>query len=193
MSTIVIPSLLRTARLLLQRWQPLHAARLLPLLEENEDHLLPWIPPQVALAAPEPELSVRLGGYSTDFDAGRAWRYGLFSHDEAEVYGEVSLFPRSEEGRVLMPDADRVEIGYWLRSDTTGRGLATEAAQAMLSLARTLPQIRLVEIRCDARNLRSAAIPRRLGFQLASLLPRPSADGSSCEHDMVWQFLLSAE
>jgi RimJ/RimL family protein N-acetyltransferase len=64
-----------------------------------------------------------------------------------------------------------VELGYWLREDQTGRGLVTEASRAVLAMAATLPRLSLVEIRCDARNAPSAAVPQRLGFVLASTVP----------------------
>jgi RimJ/RimL family protein N-acetyltransferase len=57
-----------------------------------------------------------------------------------------------------------MEIGYWLRPDAAGAGYATEAVQLLVRLAFGQLQAERVEIRCDALNLRSAAIPRRLGF-----------------------------
>jgi RimJ/RimL family protein N-acetyltransferase len=42
----------------------------------------------------------------------------------------------------------------------------TRAAKALTELGLGLPGVARVEIRCDAANLRSAAVPRRLGFRL---------------------------
>jgi RimJ/RimL family protein N-acetyltransferase len=101
--------------------------------------------------------------------------------DDEIILGELSLFPRDASGRVPFPAADRVEIGYWLRKDLTGRGYATEATRAMVELAASLRRVRCIEIRCDDRNERSAAIPRRLGF---TLLGKDEEDGDS--HAMIW-------
>jgi RimJ/RimL family protein N-acetyltransferase len=57
-----------------------------------------------------------------------------------------------------------MEIGYWLRPDAEGAGYATEAAKLIARFAFDLLKAERVEIRCDAQNLRSAAVPRRLGF-----------------------------
>jgi RimJ/RimL family protein N-acetyltransferase len=86
------------------------------------------------------------------------------------LLGEVSLFPRNAAGRVSIDDADHLEIGYWLRADATGQGFATEAARAALELALAVPHIERVTIHCDERNASSAAVPQRLGFQLASVV-----------------------
>lgn len=161
------PNQIRTRRLLLRPWRADDAEALLPVLEANQSHLGPWIPARVAEPAPLPQLTARLAAFAADFEADREWRYALLAPGDGRVLGEISLFPRSAEGRVPYAAADRAEIGYWLRADATGMGLASEAAQAMVDLAETMPTLRGVEIRCDARNGVSAAIPRRLGFELS--------------------------
>jgi RimJ/RimL family protein N-acetyltransferase len=98
----------------------------------------------------------------------------MFSADERDVFGEAGIYPRSAVGRVPYGDADRVELGYWLRADVTGRGLVTEATRALLGVASTLPHLSHVEIRCDARNAPSAAVPQRLGFVLATTIVAPA-------------------
>ena len=162
---LAVPLEIRTVRLLLRRWRPEDAADLQPVLESNRDHLGPWIPARVATPAPIPILAERLAGFAADFSADREWRFGMFSR-EGRLLGEVALFPRSAAGRVPFIEADRVELGYWLRADETGRGLVTEAARAVLTVASHIPRFSRVEIRCDARNGPSAAIPTRLGFTL---------------------------
>jgi RimJ/RimL family protein N-acetyltransferase len=162
----VVPVEIRTARVLLRPWQAGDAEDLLPVLEANRDHLGPWIPARVATPAPVPILAERLAGFAEDFAADREWRYGMFALDDGRLLGEVALFPRSGTGRVPFVDANRVELGYWLRGDETGRGFVTEVARAVLGVASRIPRFSRAEIRCDARNSSSAAIPPRLGFTL---------------------------
>lgn len=167
-SHAVVPLELRTARLLLRPWRADDAEALAPVLEANVAHLSPWIPRRVWEAAPVHVLAERLAGFAHEFTATREWRYAMFAREDGMVLGEVALFPRAAAGRVPYADADHGEIGYWLRADATGRGLAREAVQAMVQLAESLPSMGHVEIRCDARNAASAAIPQRLGFTLSS-------------------------
>jgi RimJ/RimL family protein N-acetyltransferase len=101
----------------------------------------------------------------------------MFSLADGKLLGEVALFPRAADGRVPFTAADRVELGYWLRADETGHGLVTEAARAALNLASHIPRFSRVEIRCDARNGASAAVPVRLGFTLLDTVAETGTDG----------------
>lgn len=175
----VLPTEVTTNRVRLRPWRAEDAQSLLPVLEANRSHLLAWVPAHVVEPAPVPVLSERLAGFAADFAANRNWRFGAFAQD-GRVLGEVGLFPRAAAGRVEFGESDRVELGYWLRADETGRGLVTEAARAVLAVAASVPRFTRVEIRCDERNAPSSGVPRRLGFQLettitnASLTPEQS-------------------
>jgi RimJ/RimL family protein N-acetyltransferase len=60
-----------------------------------------------------------------------------------------------------------------------------------LTIAAAAPRFSFAEIRCDARNERSAAVPRRLGFKLAAALPQPGgADGRAPADQQVWRCAL---
>jgi RimJ/RimL family protein N-acetyltransferase len=118
-----LPSEIQTERLVLQRWREQDAVALCPILEANVAHLGPWIPARVSTPAPVRELEQRLAGFASDFSADKEWRYAMHSRDDNQLLGEAALFPRSPTGRVLFPEADRVELGYWIRSDAAGQGL----------------------------------------------------------------------
>lgn len=65
-----------------------------------------------------------------------------------------------------------VEIGYWLAKDFTGRGLVTRAVSLLASDA-FRRGAGYVEIKHDVANVRSGAVPARLGF---SVVRKESAD-----------------
>ncbi|HLI09032.1 MAG TPA: GNAT family N-acetyltransferase [Ktedonobacteraceae bacterium] len=69
------------------------------------------------------------------------------------------------------------EIGYWLRASATAHGYMIEAARLVTDYLFNELAATRVEIRCDERNTRSAAIPRRLGYvqegRLRNHMPAP--------------------
>ena len=169
----VVPIEIRTERLCLRPWRADDAEALHAILVANYEHLAPWIPPRVATPAVVPLLAARLAAFGTEFEANREWRFAMLTSDEQTILGEVDLFPRSAAGRVALPDADRAEIGYWIRADESGHGFVTEAVLAIVDAARRTGRFTHLEIRCDARNEPSAAVPKRLGFELATTIAEP--------------------
>jgi ribosomal-protein-serine acetyltransferase len=63
-----------------------------------------------------------------------------------------------------------VEIGYWVRTSMAGQGYVTEAVRTITRFAFDVLGAQRVEIRCDERNERSAAVARRAGFTLEGIL-----------------------
>jgi RimJ/RimL family protein N-acetyltransferase len=125
-------------------------------------------------------IDARLVRMRDDFHEGREWVYGILDSTEREVLGGVGLHPRSQ------PDA--LDIGYWLRVDATGRGYATEAASAITRVAFEGLGVPRLEIRCDPRNVRSAAVPRRLGYRHTRTLEKDSTTPDGRPRDtMVWE------
>lgn len=72
------------------------------------------------------------------------------------------------------------EIGYWIRARYEGQGLVTEAVKGIVEFATVHLGAKRLEIRCDARNVRSANVARRAGFTLESTMRKQDigADGS---------------
>jgi RimJ/RimL family protein N-acetyltransferase len=107
-----------------------------------------------------------------DFDLGRDFVLGIFDLGEELVLGGTGLHTR--EG------LDGIEIGYWIRESHIGRGLATEISAGLTRVAFEVCGVDRVVIRVDPTNVRSAAIPRKLGFVEEATLRRrlpPHADG----------------
>lgn len=62
------------------------------------------------------------------------------------------------------------EIGYWCRTSMAGHGFATEATLGLSSFAFDQLGAARVEIRCDARNLRSCRVAEAAGFALEGVV-----------------------
>src|SRR5919199_4217109 len=127
-------------------------------------------------------IEERLARFREEFLAGRDWGYGIFDPQDGSSVGGTGLHPRRGPGAL--------EIGYWIRSDVTGRGLGTEAAAALTRVAVEAHGVQRVEIRCDPNNARSAAIPRRLGYRHEATLPNDTLTPDGRPRDtMVWALL----
>ena len=69
------------------------------------------------------------------------------------------------ELHILDAESGCAEMGYGLHPDAWGRGLATRMAVAAVSYAFNVLQLHRVEATCDARNLASLAVLRKVGMQ----------------------------
>jgi len=118
--------------------------------------LRPWMP--WAQDAPTvPGMTQVLTDGEAGFDTDEEWQFVLGEPGSDLVLGAIGLHRRGPP--------DTVEIGYWIRTDATRRGLATAASRALTAAAFAhLPFVTTVEIRMDTGNVRSAAVPPRLGF-----------------------------
>jgi len=147
-------------------------------VSESLDHLRPWMPWADPESTDERFQRRRLRGVQHKAASGEEWQYGLFPADESRVLGSFGLMTRQGPGSI--------EIGYWVHVDEIGHGLATLASGALTDISLALDGITTVYIRCDEQNVRSAAVPRRLGFTLEeTLLRAPEAPGESGRL-MIW-------
>ena len=160
-----------TDRLVLRCWDPPDAPAAKEAIDASVDHLRPWMPWAAHEPEPVEDKMARLRSFRAMFDADEDYVYGIFDRTERRVLGGTGLHLRHG------PAAR--EIGYWLRADEQGRGLMTETVAALTRVAFEVDGVRWVEIRCDPANVRSAAVPRRLGFVHEATLARrvDSPDG----------------
>lgn len=116
---------------------------------------MPW-----AHAEPESiEAKIaRLRHFRGAFDLGQDFVYGIFDTTERECLGGTGLHTR--HGPMMR------EIGYWIATPHTKKGLATEAVNALVAVAFRVDGVPRVEIRCDPDNAASAAVARKAGMQL---------------------------
>lgn len=171
-----------TRRLVLRCWQPSDAAGLKAAIDASLEHLRPWMP----WAEQEPEdLAAkveRLRRWRGKFDLDHDFVYGVFDRDETTVLGGTGLHTRVGEGAR--------EIGYWIHADHINQSLATEAAAALTRVAFEIDGVTRVEIHCDPRNVRSAAVPRKLGFvHEATLRQRKIGADGELRDTMIWTLL----
>jgi RimJ/RimL family protein N-acetyltransferase len=86
-----------------------------------------------------------------------------------------------------------LEIGYWVRTDRTRRGIATRAADALTRAAFALPGVERVQIHCDQSNRPSAGVAAKLGYVLDHTEPKEPAAPGETGRFMVWVRLVEGE
>lgn len=148
-------------------------------VDESLDHLRPWM----SWTRHEPRglegKIARLRELRSNFDGDRDFVYGLFDIEEARLLGATGLHTR--QGR------EAREIAYWVHKDFTRRGLATEAAAALVRVAFEIDGVLRIEIHCDPKNEPSAGIPKKLGFfHEGTLKERARTAEGEFRDTMIW-------
>lgn len=160
-------------------------AELVEAVNASLHELRPWMP-----WAQEPATEASIEEFLTGSE--RAW-------DVREEFQFAIRGQRGERADALLGfcglhrriGSGGLEIGYWVRSDCTGRGVATSAARALTESALGLEGVSRVEIHCDAANLASAAIPPKLGYRLDRTEARTSVCPGETDQLMIWVRSLS--
>jgi RimJ/RimL family protein N-acetyltransferase len=116
-------------------------------------------PPMVDVSEAEAWLERRLQHYSE----GNAFQMGVERKADGALLGTCSLFELHAECR-------RAEVGYLLAKEFWGQGLMTEALGALIERAFGPLNLNRLEADIDPRNLASAKLLKRMGFQEEGIL-----------------------
>lgn len=172
------PYRIHTERLVIRCWQPTDAHLLSVAIAESLDHLHPWTP----WSHQEPRtLEQRvewLRFVRGQYDLGQAFTMGILNRDETQVLGGTGFHGVTQ---------DALEIGYWIHAHHINQGLATESTAALTKVAFEILGVNRVEIRCDPDNVKSAAVPKKLGFTHEATLRQRAKDAQGKFRDsMIW-------
>jgi RimJ/RimL family protein N-acetyltransferase len=168
---------LRSHNAELRRWHLSDLETLHRVVGESLGHLLPWMP--WAARHDQEQTAQYLARCEEQWDAGQAYEYAITSR--GAVIGSCGLMRRIGPGGL--------EIGYWLHPASTGKGLATMAAAALVHAGRRLPGIDRIEIHHDEANHASGAVARRLGFTEAERVRTPDGPAAPGEAGVcvIWR------
>jgi RimJ/RimL family protein N-acetyltransferase len=167
----------------LRRHAPTDRAALVDAVNRSLAELRPWMP-WAQVPATDQSIGEFLARAGQAWDEGIEFLYAMWPAGDAGgsdgVIGACGLHLRSEPGVV--------EIGYWVRSDRTGAGVATAAARVLSRAALDLSEIVRIEIHCDGANAASRAVATKLGFRLDRIDLRPPLPRTPGETDqlMIW-------
>ena len=177
-----LSAILRRVELHLRRWREEDADALSAAVEENLEHLRPFMPWAAGEPVPRDERIALIRTWEQDRLAGAGEVLGIWFG--GRVAGGCGLHARIGGGAL--------EIGYWIHRDLTRRGLATEVARRLCERAFADPAIDRVEIHHDRANAASAGVPARLGFTHVSDTPRPPQAPAEEGVERVWRLTRAA-
>jgi ribosomal-protein-serine acetyltransferase len=175
---------LRGPRVLVRPYREQDAADVQQAVAESREHLRPWLP-----FADEHQTVEE----SRDFIIRCAARWmlrddmtvGVWDAMYSTYVGGSGLHPRDWHVRFF-------EIGYWVRASAQGKGYISEAVKLLTDYAFEHLDAQRVLIRCDARNTRSAAVAKRLGFVLEGRLRHDSrAQDGTIRDTLVYSLIPS--
>lgn len=158
------------------------AKELFALVNDSRTHLREWLPWVDGALSPESyrpviEIWLRQFAQHNGFQAGILYR--------GEIAGMIGF--HSIDWTNLS-----TSLGYWIADRFKGQGIMTAATQSMIDCAFTAYKLNRVEIRCGVENVKSRAIPERLGMTLEGI----QRDGEFLYdhfHDLAVYSTLSSE
>lgn len=125
------------------------------LIDRNRMYLRRWLP-WLDTAKTVDDTRFFVDSAMQQRAANNGFQAGLWAHDQP--LGVIGYH------RIDWPNRS-TSLGYWLGEEFQGRGLMSKACRAMVSYAFDEFHLHRMEIRCAVHNVKSRAIPERLGFR----------------------------
>ena len=134
---------------------PQFAEQLFELTSKNREHLKEWLPWLDSIKkASDTKDFIRT--QLNRFTKGEALHQTIFYHEKiAGVIGFNCIDQTNNVGH----------LGYWLGKEYTGKGIMSLVTADLINLGFNEFPIQKIEIRCATTNIKSRAIPERLGFK----------------------------
>jgi RimJ/RimL family protein N-acetyltransferase len=146
-------------------------------VQESRDHLRPWLPFAGAHQSIEETRDFILHCIA-NWLLRENFTLGIWHPASGAFLGGTGFHVRDWDLRYF-------EIGYWLRASAEGHGYMAEAVRLLADFLFNGLDAQRVEIRCDARNARSAAVAQRLGFIQEAKLRNARLDASGSPVDTL--------
>ncbi|MEW6980835.1 MULTISPECIES: GNAT family N-acetyltransferase [Bacillus] len=141
-------------------------------IRDSFSELKAWLPfAQKLPTVEETEINLRLA--HINFLKRESFRFLIFKKGTKDFIGITSL-------QGIDWDIPKCEIGYWGNTTFCGNGYMIEAVKKLADFGLNNIKFRRIEIRCESTNVKSRAIPEKLGFVFEGTLRNDdlSADGS---------------
>lgn len=148
-------------------------------IEESLDHLLPCMAWAIQWPLSIQERLELLRKWRGNFDLEVDFEFGIVNPAESFLLGAAGLHTRHGQGVR--------KTGYWIHENHINHGDATETSAALTKVAFEIDHFTRVEIHCEPSNIRSASVPRKLGFtHEATLQNRIEYSPGNLRDSMIW-------
>lgn len=152
-----LPAKILCDRIVLKRHDLKYSKIMYQAVDENRKRFskyFPWVHFTKSIRDTQKYIrnAVKRWGLNELFD------YGMYERESGKFIGNIGVHSISWQH-------EHCEIGYWIIGSHEGMGYVSEAVTSLIETCFKMGFNR-IEIRCDAKNKRSAAVPKRLGFRL---------------------------
>ncbi len=130
------------------------------LTDDNRAHLRRWLP-WLDVVTREADTRAYLKATMKQRKEGRGPVFGILN--DGALAGVIGFLPIDRVNRVG-------EIGYWLAEDRQGRGMMTQCCHFVVRYGFLTLDLNRIQIAAATENLKSRAIPERLGFRLEGIM-----------------------
>jgi ribosomal-protein-serine acetyltransferase len=137
-----------------------HAHALFELVDHNRLSLREWLPWVDATTSAE-HVKDFIIACLQQFSNNKGFQCGIFYR--GQLVGAIGF-------HVIDWANKKTSIGYWLATDFQGHGIMTRSCKALVHYAFQDMGLKRLEIKAGIHNLKSRAIPERLGFSLEGVL-----------------------
>lgn len=131
-----------------------HAASIFNMVNENRNHLRPWLPFVDKM---------QTAHFAQNFVTGTIQR-----NQEGREYACVIFSDNRMVGRIGVYKIDASngvgEIGYWLIEAFQGQGIVTKSCRVLIDFCFHHLNLNRIEIRCGTENVKSKQVAEKLNF-----------------------------
>lgn len=126
---------------------------------KNQDHLAPWVFWAGDSFSSEKNLEM-LAQNEAGYKSGTAYATGIYV--DGKLAGSTDIRD--------IGSSNGAEIGYWIDKDYLGQNLATDAAEALITFARSRHDIPKIVLHTMVGNEASSRVAEKLGFSFDKVI-----------------------
>lgn len=155
------------------------AEDLFSLVDGNREYLrefLVWVDKTIAVEQSAKNIQDRIDGFVHETSASFIIKTG------DKIIGSCGYVKIKKEHQYG-------EIGYWISKDHEGKGIISKCVKALIEYGFKELQLHRILIRCNSKNTRSSAIPKRFGFTHEGTLREDHFDGIEYSNTEVFGLL----